>query len=153
MKELIIEILKEIELDKEYVKLCQNFTDFDCSINLNKTEVAPIIKSFDSDFNYIPKDKTFLKETFFKEYSIRFFIGFKNGIIGFGFLVWKEGDINKFYKGNLHTLSKEIDSEFEKKVKYNFPIATSLVDFEQILTKIFSLFRAFEQHFNETVKS
>ena len=83
MQELILGILRKIELDKEYIKLCRNHYDFDGRANLNREEVEPIIKSFDSDFKYAAKDKTFLKEIAFGEFTLRFFIGFKNGIIDF----------------------------------------------------------------------
>lgn len=73
MQELILEILKEIELDKEYAKLCERYCDFDNSANLNQKEVGPIIKSFASDFKYITRDRTFLKETAFEEYTVHFF--------------------------------------------------------------------------------
>ena len=46
MQEFILKILKEIELDKEYIKLCQNYCDLDNSANFNKKEVESIIKSF-----------------------------------------------------------------------------------------------------------
>lgn len=153
MQELILGILKEIELDKEYAKLCERYCDFDNSANLNKKEVAPIIKSFDSDFKYIARDRTFLKETAFEEYTVRFFIGFKSGITGFGYLVWKEGENHNFYKGNLVTLSEQIDPGFKERVKYNSPIATSLEDFKEILSKFFELFESFKQHFQEAVQS
>ncbi len=153
MQELILGILKEIELDKEYAKLCEHYCDFDNSANLNKKEVDPIIKSFDSDFKYITRDRTFLKETAFEEYTVRFFIGFKSGIVDFGYLVWKEGDNNNFYKGDLQTLSKEVDAKFEEKVKYNRPLATSLEDFKEILSKYFELFESFKRRFREEVKS
>jgi hypothetical protein len=151
MKELILEILREIELDKEYVKLCQRYSDFDGRAKLTRKEVEPIIKSYDPDFRYTEMDKTFLKEISFEEFTVRFFIGFKSGIFGFGYLIWKEGENHNFYKGNLHTLSKEIDPEFEGKVKYNSPIATSLQDFNEILSKIFSLIATFGKRFKETV--
>lgn len=153
MQELILEILKKIELDKEYAKLCERYCDFDNSANFNKKEVDPIIKSFDSDFKYIARDRTFLKETTFEEYTVRFFIGFKSGIVDFGYLVWKEGDNNNFYKGDLQTLSKEVDAEFEERVKYNRPLATSLEDFKEILSKYFELFESFKYHFQEAVQS
>ncbi len=153
MQELILGILKEIELDKEYAKLCERYCDFDNSANLNNKEVNPIIKSFDPSFKYIARDRTFLKETTFEEYTVRFFIGFKSGITGFGYLVWKEGDNKNFYKGDLKTLSKEVDAEFEDRVKYNRPIATSLEDFKEILSKYFELFESFKQRFQEALKS
>ena len=80
MQEFILGILRKIELDKEYIKLCQNHYDFDGRANLNRKEIEPIIKSFDSDFKYVAKDRTFLKETSFEEFTLRFFIGFKNDI-------------------------------------------------------------------------
>lgn len=151
MKGLILEILREIGLDKQYVKLCQTYCDFDGRANLKWKEIDQIIKSYDPDFRYVAKDKTFLKELAFKEFTVRLFIGFKIGIVSFGYLVWKEGDNQNYFKGNLHTLSKQIDPEFEEKVEYNSPIATSLDDFEKILSRIFSLFDAYEQRFKEAV--
>ncbi|GAB3337197.1 hypothetical protein GCM10027429_21370 [Marivirga atlantica] len=153
MQELILGILRKIELDKEYLKLCQNHHDFDGRANLNRKEIEPIIKSFDSDFKYVAKDRTFLKETPYEEFTLRFFIGFKNGIIDFSYLVWKEGENHNFYQGRLATLAEQIDPEFKEKVKYKTPIATSLEDFKEILSKYFELFESFKQHFQETVKS
>lgn len=149
MKTFILEILREIELDKEYVKLCQSYCDFDKRLDLNKKDIEPIIKSYDPDFKYIAKDRTFLTEITFGEFTIRLFIGYKSGIISFGYLIWKEGENHNYYKGNLYTLSKEIDSKFEEKVQYNSPIATSLEDFKEILSKIFFLLNCFKIHLKD----
>ena len=46
MQELILEILKKIGLDKEYIKLCQANCDFDGTYNLNRKEIEPVIKYF-----------------------------------------------------------------------------------------------------------
>lgn len=150
MQNLIFRILKEIKLVEEYSKLCEKYCDFDNSANLNKKEVEPIIKFFDSDFKYIARDRTYMKEITFKEYTVRFFIGYKSGITGFGYLVWKEGE-NNFYKGNLVTLSEEIDPEFRENVKYHSPIASSLEEFKEILSKYFELFDLFKQRLQEEV--
>ena len=117
MQELILEILKKIGLDKEYIKLCQANCDFDGRYNLNRKEIEPVIKSFDPEFKYIAKDKTFLKEVAFEGFTVRFFIGYQGGIVDFSYLVWKEGENENFYQGRLASLSEQIDSEFEKKVK------------------------------------
>lgn len=153
MQELILEILKKIRLDNEYIKLCQANCNFDGRYNLNRKEIEPVIKSFDPDFKYIAKDKTFLKEIAFEEFTVRFFIGYQGGIVDFSYLVWKEGENDNFYQGRLASLSEQIDSEFEEKVKYQTPIATSLEDFKKILSKFFELFESFKQHFQEAVKS
>ena len=152
MEELIIEILKKIGLDKEYKKLCLKYSDFDNRANLNKKEVEPIIKSHDSDFKYIARDKTFLKEIAFEEYTVRFFIGYQGGIVDFAYLIWKEGDNDNFYQGRLASLTELMDSRFEDNVNYQTPIATSLDDFKEILSKIFELFEQFKQHFDESLE-
>lgn len=94
-----------------------------------------------------------MKEIAFGEFTLRFFIGFKNGIIDFSYLIWKEGENNNFYQGRIATLAEEIDPEFKGKVKYPTPIATSLKDFKEILSKYFELFESFKQHFHQSVKS
>jgi len=152
MKELILEILREIELDKEYIKLCMSYSNFDGRANLNRKEIEPIIKSYDPDFRYVAKDRTFLKEMTFEEFTVRFFVGYKGGIVDFSYLIWKEGENHNFYQGRLASLAESIDPEFEEKIKYQTPIATSLGDFKEILSKIFSLFSAFEQRFREAIK-
>lgn len=147
MNKLILDILQEIELDKEYVKLCQCYCDFDGRMNLNRKDIEPIIKSYDPDFKYTAKDRTFLKEITFKEYTVRFFVGYKGGIIDFSYLIWKEGENQNFYQGRLASLTESIDPKFEKKVKFQTPIATSLEDFKEILSKIFAIFNLFKYHF------
>lgn len=42
------------------------------------------------------------------------------------------------------TLSEQIDPEFKERVKYKTPIATSLEDFKEILSKFFGLFESFK---------
>ena len=58
----ILEILKKIELDNHYAELCNTYSDFNKRKNLTKIEVESVIKTFDSSYKYISKDKTFLKE-------------------------------------------------------------------------------------------
>ncbi len=151
MHEQILEILKKIELDKKYLLLCQIHSDFDGRMNLTRKDVEPIIKSYDSAFIYIPRDKTFMKEFLFGEYTVRFFISFKSGIIGFGYLVWKEGENNNFYKGNLVTLTELIDPNFEEKVKYKSPIVSSIDEYNLVLSKIFELYTTFKRNFEKIV--
>lgn len=153
MQELILEILKKVELDKEYLKLCQDNCDFNGRYNLTRKEAEPIIKSFDLGFKYISNDRVFMKETAFEEFKVRFFIGFRGGITSFGYLIWREGEINSYHKGNLYTLSKQINPEFEDKLESNCPIVASLDDFKDILSKFFELFEYFKQCFEKAIKN
>lgn len=147
MMDVIVEILRKIELPIKYENLCRNYSDFEKRANLKAKEVEPYILSHDQNFKYVPKDKVFLKETSYKEYTVRFFIGFQGGIVDFSYLIWKEGENKNFYDGRLATLTELIDPQFDQKVKYKTPIATSLDDFNQILSEIFRLFEAFTQYF------
>ena len=147
MKDTILFILKDVKLDIQYIDLCNRYKDFDNRVNLNRKEAEPIIKSFDSHFKYLSKDRAFLKEISLGEFIVRFFIGFKDGIVGFGYLIWKEGENSNYYKGNLPTLAKIIDPKFDEKVKYPTPIATSIEDFTEILSRIFLLYSEFEKRF------
>jgi len=151
MKEIILKILREIKLNQVYTDLCLKFDDFDKGQNLNRKDIEPIIKSFDSSFKYIARDRTFIKETQFKMFKVRFFIGYRGGIIDFSYLIWKEGENQNYYQGRLASLSKLIDTNFDIKVKYQTPIASSLDDFTEILTKILSLYQEFEKRFKEQV--
>jgi len=149
MKKEILEILIKINLDKEYLQLCTEYCDFNNSANFKRKDVEPIIKSYDSDFKYISGDKTFLKEFLYEEFTVRFFIDFSYGIAGFGYLVWKEGENQNYYKGNLVTLTELIDPRFEEKVKHKSPIATSAKEYDIILSKIFKLYNDFKLEFEK----
>ena len=84
-------------------------------------------------------------------FKVRFFIGYRGGIIDFSYLIWTEGENQNYYQGRLASLSKLIDTNFDIKVKYQTPIASSLDDFTEILTKILSLYQEFEKRFKEQV--
>jgi len=152
MMELIVEILRKIELSKRYENLCQSYSDFEKRADLKSKDLEPYIQSHDLDFKYVAKDKVFLKEISYEEYVVRFFISFKGGIVDFSYLIWKEGENQNYYKGRLATLTELVDPQFDQKVKYKTPIATSLDDFNEILSEIFLLFEAFKQHFMEATK-
>ncbi len=149
MNEIIYSTLKEINLDTEYKLLCNKFDDFDNAFNIKWKEADAIIKDFDPKFRYVAKDRTFLKEINFKEFIVRFFIGFKNGIVDFSYLIWKEGENNNYFQGRLASLTEMIDPNFESMVRYKVPIAASLSDFQEIISRIFSLYKQFENRFKE----
>jgi len=152
MMDQIIEILRKIELPIKYENLCRNYSNFEKRANLKAKEVEPCIRSHDQNFKYVAKDSVFLKEVSYEGYTVRFFISFKGGIIDFSYLIWKEGENQNYHKGRLATLAELIDPQFDQKVKYKTPIATSLDDFSQILSEIFRLFEAFIRHFTVVVK-
>lgn len=149
MQDKILQILKHIELDKKYIQLCRDNSDFENRANFTRKDVESIIKSFDPDFKYISNDRTFMKEFLFGDFTVRFFIGFKSGISGFGYLVWKEGENDNYYKGNLVTLTELLDPKFEEKVIYKSPIATSKDDYYKILSKIFEIYNSFKEEFEK----
>ncbi len=149
MKKEILEILIKINLDKDYIQLCTDYCDFNNSANFKRKDVEPIIKSYDPAYKYISVDRTFMKEFLFGDLTVRFFIGFKSGITGFGYLIWKEGENQNYYKGNLLTLTELIDPRFEEKVKYKSPIATSVKEYDVILSKIFKLYNDFKLEFEK----
>ena len=150
--ELVVEILRKIELPLKYENLCRSYSNFEKRANLNGKDLGPYIRSHDQNFKYVAKDKVFLKEVSYEEYTVRFFISFKGGIVDFSYLVWKEGENENYYKGRLATLTELIDPQFDQKVKYKTPIATSLDDFSEILSEIFLLFEAFMKYFIEATK-
>jgi hypothetical protein len=152
MMDQIIEILRKIELPIKYENLCRNYSNFEKRANLKAKEIEPYIRSHDQNFKYVAKDSVFLKEVSYEGYTVRFFISFKGGIIDFSYLIWKEGENQNYHKGRLATLAELIDPQFDQKVKYKTPIATSLDDFSQILSEIFRLFEAFIRHFTVGAK-
>jgi hypothetical protein len=153
MLDIIVEILRKIELHIKYENLCRSFSNFEKRSNLKAKEIEPYIRSHDQNFKYVARDKVFLKEVLYEKYTVRFFIGFQGGIVDFSYLVWKDGENENYYQGRLATLTELIDPQFDQKVKYKTPIATSLDDFSKILSEIFLLFEAFNGHFIEATKN
>ncbi len=152
LKDFIERFFKGAELDTTYIKLCNDFSDFDNRENLKIPEVKLLLKSLDNDYKYITRDRVFIKEFKFSEFSLRFFISFKGGISDFSYLIWMEGDNSNFYKERLASLSSSLDPHFENKVKFQCPIATSIEDYKKILTRIFLLVNELENKLFELDK-
>ncbi len=148
MRELILEILQKIDFEKRYRKLCNEYSDFNKRANLKVKDVEKVVNSFDVQYKYISRDKTFLREFNYGEFFVRLFIGFRGGVVDFSYLIWESDNINKYYKGRLASLAEIINPEFNQFVQFKTPIATSLEDFEIIVNEIFDICQDFENHFN-----
>ena len=146
MKEIILKIFRKIELEKRYEKLCLSYDNFEGMKKFKRKEVENYIESYDPEFKYVSRDKLFLKEILYKDYTVRFFIYFR-GMIGLGYLIWKEGENHNYYKGNLVSLTELINPQFIQNVKYKTPIATSIDDFKVILDEQFQILEEFTHHF------
>lgn len=151
MKEQIITILQEIELEKKYIQLCQEHCDFEGHANLTRKDVESIIKSYDPAFKYILRDRTFMKEFLFEELTVRFFIDFKSGIVDFGYLIWKEGENHNYQKGDLAILTEMVNPTFNENLRYKRPIVSSVEEFNIVLSKIFELYNSFKKKFEESL--
>ena len=147
MENKITDILKSISFDKKFIDMCNRYSDWDHGANLSRKDIGRLIKNHDNEFNYISRDRVFMKEFAYTEYTVRFFISYRGGLIGFGYLVWNESESQKYYKGNMFTLAKILDSNIRDHISYSTPIATSLEDFENIISEIFDLYNSFEQNF------
>ncbi len=147
MKEQIIKILQEIELEKEYIQLCQEYCNFESSANLTRKDVEQIIKSFDPEYKYVARDKTFIKEFLFGELTVRFFIDYKSGLVDFGYLIWKEGENHNYYKGDLVMLIELYSPNFYKNLKYKRPYVSSPEEYKIVLNKLFELLFSFKKKF------
>ncbi len=147
----IRDILKLISYDKKFTDMCNRYSDWDHAANLNRKDIGRLINNHDSEFNYISRDRVFMKEFPYKDYTIRFFISYRDGLIGFGYLIWKEAESHKYYKGNMLTLAKILDTNIRDHISYSAPIATSLKDFENIISEIFNLYDSFEQKFKNNM--
>lgn len=153
IRELIIEILREIELVVAYEHLCRTYDNFEKRMNLKGKEIEVYIKSYDQGFKYVAKDSVFVREMEFNGYFVRFFLSFKGGIVDFSYLVWEKENNQNCLKGRLASLVEIIDPQFDQKVKYKTPIATSLDDFNDILSEIFKLFNSFIEKFKRAAKA
>ena len=82
MKETIVEILKEMSIDDRYYNLCKKFNKKNVKnrYSLKRKDVESVIRSYDEEFKYVTGDRLFIKEMIYQDYSVRFYIGFRDGI-------------------------------------------------------------------------
>jgi len=72
MKEVIIEILKEMSIDVRYYNLYLRYNDIKNTYPLKRNDVESVIQSYDSGFKYITGDRVFMKEFMYREYFVCF---------------------------------------------------------------------------------
>lgn len=136
MDDKIIEILNNINFTNRYIVLCNRFSDYNNGLNFTKQEMLAIIdKSIQLEFS--SKEKVFFKDYLIKNFNVRFLLGYKYGFIDCRYWI-SEGD-ETIMNGSFREIALMEDKEFNEKVSYRFPIATSIDDLKYILNKITSL--------------
>lgn len=129
--------LSDIGFAKRYILLCNKFSDFNNGKNFTKKDIIGIFNkdAFNMEFN--SKESLFFKNYVVANLMIRFLFGYKYGFIDcrYWILEYNETLLN----GSFREIALMEDKEFNEKVAYRFPIATSLSDLKDILDSIFNL--------------
>lgn len=145
MKEKVKGILEQIDFAARYIKLCNQFADYDHAMNFNKEDIEEVLNHNEGGFKYSSKEKLFSKDYLFAGFNLRFVIGFKYGFIDGLYAFWSNDEATKL-RGGFGTISTIQDPDFESKVAYKFPIASSREELELILNTITQLHHDFISH-------
>ena len=149
MKETIVEILKEMSIDERYYSLCLKHRDVKNRYPLKRKDVESVIRSYDEGFKYVTGDRLFIKEMMYQDYSVRFYIGFRDGIISFFYSIWIEDKKGNGHRGNLHTLSEYVNPDFNDLTSMKAVVATTLDEAYDIIDKIFQMLDEFTDLFKK----
>jgi len=153
MKELFKKTLEQIRFSQKYIDVCNKFHDFDKGKNFNKNEVLEILNVFSWKLSYASKDKSFYQDYDYKYFKGRFTFTYKYGFIECFYVFWNKRTEERI-RGRFNSIALIEDNDFESKVTYKFPIATSLNDLEGILKSLYKLHTNFiktlEQKINNT---
>jgi len=138
MKDVIVKVLKEIDFAQIYQNLCNQYNNFDNGMNFNKNEINNILNSNNISLDFSSKEKSFYKDYYLFEVTVRFTMTYKQGFIECFYTIWNEDNSNRIL-GRFNSIAMLQDLDFNSSVKHKFPIATSLKDLNNILTIILKL--------------
>ena len=142
MREQIIKALGQSNFSEKYTMLCNDFSDIDNGISFKKSDLVNILNDIADNLKYSPREKLFYMDFTISGSSLRYVLPYKYGFIDCSYTIWNDYEGFRF-RGSFAKLSKMVDEEFENKVKYKFPIATSLADLQKILIKVINLHKDF----------
>lgn len=147
MKNKIINVLNKIDFANRYISLCNNFPDFNNGKNFTKNEVLDVIVDNAVDMKFISKEKLFIRDHFINDFTTRLIIGYKNGFIDCMYWIFENEEtiLNESFRG----VSLLQEKEFNEKVLFRFPIATSIEDLQQILKELLLLNNDFISELNK----
>lgn len=138
IEEGIKKVLKQTSFTDRYAYICNQFDNFDNGKSFKKNELTKLINSYFPDIQYSAKDKSFYKDYNLGTITIRYSVSYKHGYIE-NFYYIKNSNSDNFIIKRFNGISKIENNNFDKLVKYPFPIATSNEDLEIIFSKIFSI--------------
>lgn len=146
MKEHIIKSLEQSKFASKYILLCNEYMDVDKGITPKKDELLAILNNLSVSLKFSTQEKLFYKDYDINGNSVRFILPFKYGFIDCSYTIWN--NLKGFrFGGSYADFSKMIDENFENKVAYKFPIATSLDGLEAIIKQVLELHSDFLKYY------
>ncbi|MFZ1749261.1 MAG: hypothetical protein WAU01_03685 [Saprospiraceae bacterium] len=138
MNDIILKSFSEIDFVNRYKEICNAYTDFDNGKSFKKGEVQELLQENNLDLEFSSKEKLFLKNYRFGDLNLRFILSYNYGFIDCMYTCWTD-NFDFRLNESLSGMAMLIDENFESKVKYKFPIATSSSDFEKIIEELSNL--------------
>lgn len=138
IKSIIKISLTDILFKERYVQLCNKYNDFDNCKNVKNSDVEKILNEIKFLMSSSTKESLFFKDYKFKEFSLRFILSYKNGIIDCSDLYWNEDNSIRIY-GGFRSYIREINPEIKNRVEYLLPISTNEFDLNQIIRELIKL--------------
>lgn len=146
MKEQVIEALERSNFVGRYILLCNGYKDVDNGMTFKKGDLTHALNDFDNNLHYSSKEKLFYQDSLINGNSLRYVLPYKYGFIDCSYTIWNDSNDPRI-RGSFAKFSQMVDAEFENKVEYKFPIATSLTDLEKILKQVIDLHTDFLKAF------
>ena len=141
----ILDFFKKTNLPKRYINLCNSFTDYEHAKSPIKKEILDFFKKKEIDLKFSKPDSSFFEDLEIDGFSFRFMLNFKYGLISSLYMLWNDDEV--VIRKNLSNISEELDIDFEKKIKYRYPISTSKEDLEIILNETLNIYKEFKDEF------
>ena len=150
--ENLIQIIKDslgaVDFANKYIDICNDYPNFDNGQNLKKAEIKKILDSEKLAFKISGNENCFYKDYDFNSFKLRFLVGYKYGFIDALYNFWNNDSTVRIL-GGFKTHCESIDPNFEKKVKYRFPISTNEHMAKEIILKIIELHETFINEFSK----
>lgn len=142
-KNEILEIFKKNNLSERYINLCNRFSNYDASKAPKKSEVLEILKEKSIDLKFLRQESSFYEDLKINKYKCRFMLGYEYGMISSFYMLWSNE--NTIFREELGEIVEELGEDFFNKVKFRYPISTSLEDLKEILDGLLAIYLEFKE--------
>jgi hypothetical protein len=144
------EKLESIDFTNRYIKICNEHSDYNNSIdNVNIEKINELFRSFSYPFKYSQKQRFYKLIEKVEGYTLQFNVLIKSGYIQLVWHIKQNSEILKLGWGMWESIVEEIkNTEFTQK-----PFFSTYQDLEAILKEAFSIYEDFKAELKTRTRS